>query len=513
MKKWFVIHPLLFAIFPILFLFSHNIKEMSFGDTIRPIVIVVSFTLLLCLLLTLLTRDIHKAGMITSIFLLLLFSYGHLMDWLFEIFDYLDLVEDFLALIWALLFIASALAVIRTRRKLTGFTNYLNIVSILLVAFPMITIVVGWRSLNGRTAPKIRVAAVDLEKSKKYPDIYYIILDAYARADILEEFYQYDNSKFLNFLARKGFYIANKARTNYAETDLSLASSLNLTYLDDLARQMGLGSYDKVPLRKVIWESRVVDFLKEHGFIIVAFSSGDVTTEIKVSADIFKAPQWCLSEFENLLLSTTPIPILLDKLPEKSQYDLHRERLLYIFDHLADEAEMDAPVFVFAHIMAPHPPFVFGENGEKLKPHKRFVLSADTEHMTQEEYVENYKNQLIFVNKKVQMAINKIISNSPQPPIIILQGDHGPASYRSDGENPDDINLKEKMCILNAYYLPDSGQKKLYDEITPVNTFRMIFNHYFATNLELLEDKSYFYAGGRPFSYRLIDVTDKINSD
>jgi len=427
---------------------------------------------------------------------------------------YLHFKEDYFALFWALVLIGSTFLVIRTRRKLDSLTNYLNIVSILLVAIPMITIMAHRSFSKDYTITELQVGTVNLEESKNYPDIYYIIPDAYARADVLEEIYQYDNSKFLKFLAQEGFYIANKSRCNYAETALSLASSLNLTHLDDLAKQMGPKSYDRLPLQKMICSSRVSEFLKQHGYLIVALSSGVESTEIEVNADIFMTPGLALSEFENLLLSTTPIPILLDKLLGKSQYDLHRDRLLYIFDHLADPTKLDSPVFVFAHILAPHPPFVFGEGGEKVEPKRKFLIADGTKYITErEEYIEDYRNQLIFINKKLQTAINKIISNSPQPPIIILQADHGATSDQLDRENPDDddINLKERMCILNAYYLPGSGHKELYEEITPVNTFRIIFNQYFGTNLELLEDKSYYTAW--PYSYRLIDVTEKINSD
>ena len=82
--------------------------------------------------------------------------------------------------------------------------------------------------------------------------------------------------------------------------------------------------------------------------------------------------------------------------------------------------------------------------------------------------------------------IDKIIANSSQPPIIILQADHGPASML-DQESLDNTNIKERMAILNALYLPGDGDKGLYPSITPVNTFRIIFNHYFGTNYSLLK--------------------------
>ena len=61
----------------------------------------------------------------------------------------------------------------------------------------------------------------------------------------------------------------------------------------------------------------------------------------------------------------------------------------------------------------------------------------------------------------------------------------------------------------NAYYLPNKGSDMLYKSITPVNTFRVIFNHYFKTRYELLEDKNYF-SNAKKERYRFIDVTDKV---
>ena len=112
------------------------------------------------------------------------------------------------------------------------------------------------------------------------------------------------------------------------------------------------------------------------------------------------------------------------------------------------------------------------------------------------EYIEGYKRQLIFINKKVQEMIDRIIINSPDPPIIILQSDHGPLSQLGL-----ESIYKERMSILNAYYLPNNGQKLLYDNITPVNTFRIIFNYYFGANLKLLIDESYYSTFDQPYKF------------
>lgn len=131
---------------------------------------------------------------------------------------------------------------------------------------------------------------------------------------------------------------------------------------------------------------------------------------------------------------------------------------------------------------------------------------------------EQYLNQLAFVNKKVEGLIDEILSKSEIPPIILLQGDHGSASTFGDSnsadwdgvdwEHPTEIMLRERMRILNAYYLPGQGSALLYDSITPVNTFRLIFNSYFDSNYQLLDDRSYYSNYERP--YKFVDVTDTV---
>ena len=42
--------------------------------------------------------------------------------------------------------------------------------------------------------------------------------------------------------------------------------------------------------------------------------------------------------------------------------------------------------------------------------------------------------------------------------------------------------------IINGNIDPHLGDKIGYDNISPVNSFRLIFNHYFGANYDLLED-------------------------
>ena len=99
--------------------------------------------------------------------------------------------------------------------------------------------------------------------------------------------------------------------------------------------------------------------------------------------------------------------------------------------------------------------------------------------------------------------MSELLARSANPPIIILQGDHGPLGRRITRlDSPD---FRERFGILNAMYLPKGMGEFLGNDISAVNTFRFIFNHYFGTDLDLLENRNYLTSFAAP--YRYFDIT------
>ena len=166
--------------------------------------------------------------------------------------------------------------------------------------------------------------------------------------------------------------------------------------------------------------------------------------------------------------------------------DVKRDQVLCVFSELEEvHHNYDKPIFVFSHMMLPHSPYVFGANGEELSPE-----SLELGWQGLENDKEGYLNQLKFTNKKIQHFITKVIDESEIPPIIIIQGDHGLKSEMEDLNNPTDKELKERFSILNAYYIPTKNES-LEQNITPVNSFRIIINELFNEQLEMLPNTNY----------------------
>lgn len=335
------------------------------------------------------------------------------------------------------------------------------------------------------------------------PDIYYIILDEYGRSDALKEILNFDNSEFIEYFKKKGFYVAEASSTNYAITLQSLASSLNSDYLDTYTSPDAKDdAVNARQLTEMIRQNQALTTLKNAGYRFVSLASGYSYTEF-TDADIYYLPENYINDFEMEYLKSTALTIGFDT------FQASRSRALInnAFDRLADlpEVATDRPKFVFAHIMAAHVPFVFGPNGESV-PLWAFSIHPGDQRYADRTYVSAYRDQVIYINSRLQTTIDAILSKSKVEPIIILQGDHGPES-RLDWLSIENTCLKERMSILNAYYFPGEGKEKLYPSITPVNTFRLLFTNYLGLNKPLLKDQIFFSLWNK--SYQFIDVTSR----
>jgi len=526
MLRRFPWHTLLLAIFPTLFLYVHNLELYSARVLPLPLAGSLLLAALFAVVCRLLLRDGTRAWALTSITLILFFSYGHLYALLAHLKIDLGLFalgpHRTLFLVFGLGWLAVLFAIRRAKQPPRGLATILNTVAVALVAFSLINL--GARALAGRGGEAREATAVDTALARAprvppaaargaLPDIYCIILDGYARADVLRETYDFDNVPLLEALRARGFIVLDRARANYMQTSLSLASAFNLDLLDDLARRPGPTSDDRRPLLRRIQHSRLRRFLEDRGYVSVAFASGYWTTEVR-SADVYLSPAFSLDEFQSTLVGTTPLPAMLKVLGRASQQRWHRQRIHFAFDRLADlrastpRVPSDRPIYVFAHIICPHPPFVFAADGRDASSLPFFTMADGSDlirpgGISREEYIERYRAQLAYVNQLLRGTLDGL---TRRPAIIVIQGDHGPGSGLL-WEDPAGSDAHERLAILCACRLPDAAPP-LRDDLTPVNLWRTILNAYFGTDLPPLPDPSYFSTSRHPYAF--VDVTARV---
>lgn len=495
MKNIFVLHPFLFGVFPILFLYSNNLDEVSILQMIVPFFIIIFLIIILQLALTLLLKNKHIKALIISLWMVFFFSFGIFYNLVYHIFSRktFPTINSFLIYIWLAVFIFCLLLIIRIKNPLIKLTKYLNIVSVILLLFVFFDIS-SYKLNSAYTYSKNPLEFTEMEydsldhfKKENLPNIYYIISDGYGSSATLKKEYGYDNSDFENFLEQNGFYIAKNSCSNYAETMLSFASSLNMEHINQLD-----GAVRFSMLYSMIQENNVMRLLKSVGYTTIDISSNIGKLQHVRAANLNINPgSFLADEFHSTLIEISMLKAFKKQL---NFVYFYREKILNTFTDLSKiNSKIDPPFFVFAHILPPHPPYVFGPHAEPLWG--SLNLNDWGEMWEQKEY---YRDQVIFVNNKLKKVIHNILSESTKDPIIIIQGDHGPQLKNKH-------KIMARMHIFNAIHLPGKNKNILYDSITPVNTFRVIFNHYFHTHFNLLEDKSYYTEYKIPYNF--VDVT------
>jgi hypothetical protein len=325
-------------------------------------------------------------------------------------------------------------------------------------------------------------------------------VDRYPDAATLREHFALDNTPFLEHLTRQGFYVAAESRSNYLKTALSLASSLNMEYLNSWAQKIGPRQSEWTYLDPLIEDYRVWRFLRESGYRFVHVGSDFDPTRYNRYADEnvnYFSPPECYWE----LVMLTPLQALGSE-AGIGYFDHDRmryQRTRGEFQRLAAMAREPGPKFVFAHLMVPHPPYIFDRDGAYLPPWVAVRRSRE----------ESFRNQLLFVNQQLQATVDRILAESTVPPVIIIQGDEGPFpiryekdEYDFDWRSASTDELREKTGILNAYYLPGVPKDSLTPTLSPVNSFRLVFNLYFGTRFPLLPDEIYAHTNDqRPYDF------------
>lgn len=346
---------------------------------------------------------------------------------------------------------------------------------------------------------------------REKPDIYYIILDGYPRADVLLEIFGYDNSQWVNELAELGFIVPEHSHANYSRTAISVSTTLDMQYWDSISPNMQEAVYWWL-VEPVMDRSRLRASLESIGYEYVAIASDWGITNNPTAGLYLKPYPIILSDYENYFLSATPLKFLhapLQKIAPVVDDEVHRTYIWYTLETLKNAPSLPGPKFVFAHIIVPHPPFVFDAGGNPLDSGAGFTFdSPDSSMFSKAEYKARYADQVRFINDRMREVIRALLDDSPIPPIIIIQADHGSALY-VDFDDLEGSCMKERFSNFAAYYLPGRPDDIIPPDISAVNIFRIVLDEYFGARLGLLENRQYFMNGFYLFDQQ--DVTGRVN--
>lgn len=475
------LHPFIFAIYPILFLFAFNVQEVDIWRIFLPLVIAIASTLFLLLILTACLKDRIKAGFITTLFIFIFYTYGYVFD---ALYDWNLFTIKHRHLVPVILYIGCYLSyiihLIKQQSLKENFNKILNIIATILFIINIIKIVPNEIKKIEFNASPIREFVAFNEKDvgeiEDYPDIYYIILDEYASLETIKKVWGYDNGDFAEFLRGKGFFVTEKSKTRSISTFASLANSFNMEYVTDnhkYEENIEL-FYNKFN------DSKLVRYLKSKGYWMVAIGNiknitgidsigpfADANLDVKFNG---------IGIFNDLIIRKTLLkPFMWSKYQPDN--NIFREAKIYNLNMVKSiDTGLKRPMFVFLHVFCPHDPFVFGRNGEEI----------DVSHWY--EWGGNYyRDQYIYITNEIKETVSTLLNRNKNA-IIIIQSDHGPRAHHFNNSDVKYSQLKgEENKIFNAIYAPKI-KTSIPDNISSVNAFRIIFNAYFDDKFEIFEN-------------------------
>jgi hypothetical protein len=419
----------------------------------------------------------------------------------------------FILVLAALLFARLLWRIGRTRSSLANLTLTLNIVLLVLPAVDLWTLVT-WKYEVANARSQAAGIFPDLPQvvATDQPDIWYIVPDRYAGPGTLHDFLGFDNEPFLKELEARGFSVAREAAANYQRTAMSLASTLNLDYLDSFV-ELNFDGYDWVPIYRTLTDNRVARFLDQAGYR--EFHAGPHWEPTRTGPYVDESLNvHDLPELGGRVLRSSLIGefATISRLGMIDSWYAHCRRLQQQFDELVETAARPERKFVFVHLLLPHEPFAMTQAEQCRTREEADAVGA----------AKGYIDNLRVANRALLLLVDAILAG-PRPAIIVLQADEGPwppgltyiqSKDRRHTETidwaamtPKQIAIKTKILLAIRY--PDDRMPPLDPRASPVNIFRRIFSTYFGLDLPDLPDRSFIYRRDGAL-YDFIDVTDRI---
>ena len=496
------IHCLLVASFFVLTLWASNAREVPAGDVLAVLGLVVGATIGFAVVASLTFRSLRRGALTTTTAVVVVLSYGHVAA---------EVPADVGVAVTSILLAVAVVAIHAAGERTVAIaTSIVNVMALALVATVVPGVIRGLQTSGVNPVSEVEKPDGGLRaRSGESRDIFYVVFDRYPRGDTLRERFGHDNTAFEQMLEDFGFQLADESLANYPKTAHSLAASLNMTYLDEVASSIPKGNRDDLrPLHRMVGEHRVGAWLTGAGYEYVHVGSWWGPTSTSSTADrvlTFRSG----TEFSRLFRSTTIWPAIVDALGVGSPVgnrELIRaftEHQLQTLEELAVE-EAERPRFVFAHVTLPHPPAVFDMDGSYVPERlERRRTRGD-----------NLVRQVQYVNRWTEDFLSLLFEESPpgREPIVLLQSDEGPDPVSRLGRDPlpwlevTDHDLAEKLRILSAYHVPGL---EIPAGTTPVNSFRLVLRHYFHVALPPLPDRSFVFPSDSDV-YTFIDVTERV---
>ncbi|GGA87033.1 hypothetical protein [Puia dinghuensis] len=470
-------------LFPLFFVFHGFVRNARFIRVTDCLVLTGAYflaALILYLLFYALLRNSINAALVASFVMAFYLFFGFIHDPLRKHSIFLHRYSILLPVFLGLTVLLTLY--LRKKAPFTRLSLYLNLLFLLSILYDGATLT--WQSLQSRS-PRFSTVAVFSEGQPACdtcakPDIYLLVFDEYTGSRTLRDVYHYDNHGLDSFLEAQGFHIQGKSRSNYWFTSFSMASMLNMSYLNGISHPQALTSDDYTNVWEPLRKSEVVNSLIAKGYDIVNLSPFDLPGHPSTVSQPFIATNTKLITYHTLAdyLERDFGYVLQRFIPRASKLgNVYKTNETVISRTIqASSLHPARPRFIYMHVALPHSPFLFDSSLHRRSPE---ATNVDFR-------LKDYLDYLPYTNLQAKQLITAIKGNSGGKAVILFMSDHGVRAWHDVSDFSYFFNNQ------NAVYFPDRGYSCLYDSISNVNQFRVVFNKLFRSNLPLLRDSTIF---------------------
>ncbi len=184
------LHLVIFAIYPILALLAFNIAQIDVTSGNRALLLSLSAAMILLIIFRFVYRDWRRAALVSTIFLILFYSYGQVYLAVKGItlggvylFRHRTLIP-----LWGVIGVVLIWWASRKSLDLSTVTSVFNMAGLFLLILPVYQLI-SYPIQSRMASDNAKEGALPLKVGDAPPDIYYIILDGYGRSDVLKDEY------------------------------------------------------------------------------------------------------------------------------------------------------------------------------------------------------------------------------------------------------------------------------------------------------------------------------------
>jgi hypothetical protein len=478
--------PLLLATYPTLFHYANNVVITLLPSLLRMLLLnsLLAISIYIAFLIFY-KRQAVRAAIAAFVFLIFFNCYGILYNFLLE----LDIIQiehySMLPLFTLMAIYVSWLTAKINDSSLARFWTTAALILGILVAFNVIRIIPHELEKEQQTALADSVPVVSASlPNQAYPDIYYIVLDEFSGFEPMRQYWNFQGvDDFKQFLENKGFFVAEQSHGASTVTLYELATRLNY-------RDYPCCNNVRIYFAAIA-NNQVARYLKTEGYTTVTFDESEsvfpadlpMQTDYSYSRAPDSTPSSALLDDFGILVINNTMLRAFSNIYEPSivvpAVKAHKDMLFFTLDKMKDLNEVSSPKFVYVHLLLPHMPFIFDKNG---------VVITTTYNTNWNDYLGNYIFSINYAEKMIDNILSQ--ADPKRPPIIILQSDHGARNqiyYGNEETLLKDFPEEFKTSILFALYMPGYDTSGLPQDINPINTFPIVFNHLFNADIPLVK--------------------------